>query len=227
METYRNVRDYKLREAQKGKGSQKNKNDKTPEEPIKWAKSSGAITGVFFWVSQAWRTKTWSSLFCPFPWETALILIAASMRPRTQVADGVSLKMWLQWFKFAEWAVSADAARGAADWRSAVRPGQGQANPVVPLSAGKLFVFCRGVSWLEVKGQHVSLYLYCEFSTGHVFLTRNHFTILTMTFPSPVDLPNWCLSECDLAAEELMLVPGGFCILCHLAACWLNVMQSS
>lgn len=43
--------------------------------------------GVFFWVSQAWRTKTWSSLFCPFPWETALILIAASMRPRWLMAS--------------------------------------------------------------------------------------------------------------------------------------------
>lgn len=106
------------------------------------------------------------------------------------MADGVSLKMWPMSPSLLS-GLSVQMRLGeATDWPLAVRPGRGQPNPAVPVSPGKLLFFCREVSLLEVEGQHVSLYLYPEFSMGRVFLTRNHFTVLKTTFPSTVDLPS-------------------------------------
>lgn len=51
MEAYRNIQDYKLREGRKRKRSQRNKNDKRPEELINRAKFSENLTLVFFGVS--------------------------------------------------------------------------------------------------------------------------------------------------------------------------------
>lgn len=188
METYRNNRDYKLRESQKGKRSQRNKNDKRPEEPIKWVKSSGTITVVFFWMSQAWKNKGLVKFFLPIPFGDSSDFNCCLSE--TQVADGVSLKMWPMSPGLPS-GLSVQMLLGeATHWPLAVRPGRGQPNPAVPVSTGKLLVFPREVSLLEVKGRHVSLYLYCELSTGHVFSTRNHFPVLKMTFPSTVDLPD-------------------------------------
>lgn len=150
----------------------------SPQNPGQWR---------FFAYHRQDGTKTWSRFFCAFPLETALILTVVCVRPRWLMASplrcssscpswpsGPSVQMLFGRLQTGHWQWGLDRDSQILQSLSA---------PVDCLSSVEKSPFWR-------SKDSMCLCIYIELSSGHVFLTRNHFTALSTAFPSTVDLPD-------------------------------------
>lgn len=180
----------------------------------------------FFWVSQAWETKTWSSYSCLSPLGTAPILIVICLRPRWLMAsplrcgpcspslqNGLSLQMLL---------------REAADWPLPVRPGQGQPVPAVLPALGSCLSLQRGLLTWGQRTACVSVFMLLADRRACVF-DQEPLHCFERDLPSrscsyQISDP----SECRSAAVELGLraVLFVFCVVWLLAG-WIWCRRQS
>lgn len=169
-------------------------------------------------------TKAWSTFFCPFPLETALLLIVVCMRPRWLMAsplrcgprcpswpNGLSVQMLFRKLQTGHWQWGLD----------------GDIQILQSLSAlgGRLSSVEKSPFWRSKNS--MCLCLYIDLSSGLNWFWPG---ITSLLWIRPF-FHSWSAKlmteRMSFGCSALRLVLGYFYILCCLAVCGLNLTQTS